>query len=942
LRWQTVKTENFIIHYHDGGEELALATASIAERIHQRLTRLVEWVPKDRTEIVISDELDISNGFATAIPFNRIVIFPTPPDGLFGLEDHDGWLELVLTHEYLHILHLDKATGAPAVLRRIFGRFPLFLPNMWQPLWLIEGLAVHVETDNLRGIGRGQSSYYDMMMRMEHDRGIHPVHRVNQPMVRWPGYATPYLYGVHFYQYLVDRSGEDVPFDYVNHYSNNIVPFMFNMSMSRTSGMRVRAHWRQFEAYLDRKYRPQIEAVRSRGELAGERLTHHGYYANWPRVLQGGEIVYVAYDMRSRPALVRLDPESGKRRRLMDLTTAGARIDTHPDSGILVAQSELCHNAVLNFDLYRCDADGRHKRRLTKCGRYRLGAWSPDGDRIIAVRGELGINELHLLTAEGELIEVLWRGQNEEAISGLDWSADGNILVASVWRPGGSWNLELFSMSERSWTAITSDVDIQGTPQFMPDGETILYTSDAGGIYNLRLLELSTGRRADLTNVVGGAFDPVPGRDGEILYAGYGHSGFDIFRIEPGKEHANLPPVDHDPSHGSATLDAALPAGKLRQIEPDPTAEPDEIGLSSATAYRPWRGMRPGYWLPAMSFTNDRYDIGAVTMGMDALNRHGYFLEFFITRHDEVDTQITGSLEYYYDRFAPLLIARVERTLEDRLDNDDDLSRTRLEQGAVLEAVFPRNRIYNRWSIHAGLVHDKEKEVWRAAGVAPADSDKDNMVGLGLSLDSADYHPRSVSRSGGRNIAVVAEDSSSLGGDYSGQIYRLDWREFIRTGGETVLGVRASGGWGTDRPRDFELGGETNNTGAGALLLGTPGSIFNVRDFNLRGYPDGSLTGPGFWLGSLEFRFPIARLERGFWTWPIGLHQLHASVFVDAGSVWDEPTDRFRDASWGAGVEFNTEIVLAYYLRMPISLGYAHGFDTGGDDRLYLRLGVSF
>ena len=57
--------------------------------------------------------------------------------------DNSVWLEMLLTHELTHTFHLDKVRGAPGVLRQIFGRFPLFFPNLWQPTWAIEGIATY-------------------------------------------------------------------------------------------------------------------------------------------------------------------------------------------------------------------------------------------------------------------------------------------------------------------------------------------------------------------------------------------------------------------------------------------------------------------------------------------------------------------------------------------------------------------------------------------------------------------------------------------------------------------------------------------------------------------------------------------------------------------------------------------------------------------------------
>ena len=74
---------------------------------------------------------------------------------------------------------------------------------------------------------------------------------------------------------------------------------------------------------------------------------------------------------------------------------------------------------------------------------------------------------------------------------------------------------------------------------------------------------------------------------------------------------------------------------------------------------------------------------------------------------------------------------------------------------------------------------------------------------------------------------------------------------------------------------------------------------------------------------------------------PIALHQLHATVFADTGKVW---TDRENESDYrtGAGLEINADVGLLYSSRLTLRLGYAHGFDFGGDDELYARVGVGF
>ncbi len=96
--WTTLTTPHFLIHYHQGEEEIAKRTAVIAEDVHERLVPLLKWDPKGRTHVVLVDGFDTSNGTTTTFPYNLISLFITPPLGEpgFGTLVYDEWLRLVI------------------------------------------------------------------------------------------------------------------------------------------------------------------------------------------------------------------------------------------------------------------------------------------------------------------------------------------------------------------------------------------------------------------------------------------------------------------------------------------------------------------------------------------------------------------------------------------------------------------------------------------------------------------------------------------------------------------------------------------------------------------------------------------------------------------------------------------------------------------------------
>ena len=144
-------------------EQEARRAAINAERAYTALsTELVP--PRGKVDLVVSDNVDYVNGYATPFPSNRIVVFAHPPTDASGPPNYEDWNSLVVTPELTHIFHLDRSRGIWRIGQAIFGRNPLLFPNLYQPSWVIEGLAVYFES-RVTGYGRLESSEHSMIAR---------------------------------------------------------------------------------------------------------------------------------------------------------------------------------------------------------------------------------------------------------------------------------------------------------------------------------------------------------------------------------------------------------------------------------------------------------------------------------------------------------------------------------------------------------------------------------------------------------------------------------------------------------------------------------------------------------------------------------------------------------------------------------------------------------
>ncbi|WP_455220102.1 hypothetical protein [Kaarinaea lacus] len=925
LTWKTLRTEHFLIHYHDDEEQLAQNVAQISERAHQRISKFFNWQPEEPTQIVLVDRMDFSNAFAYPMPHNTMQIIVTPPDDYDTISDYHNWLDLVINHEYVHIIHVDKVAGLAQGGRNIFGRHTLFFPNALQPTWVLEGIATYHETQLAPGIGRGQNSAFRSFMRLEVASGIKPLSQVNQPIVSWPAGNTRYLYGVYFFNFLMETYGESQVKDWIQNYSNNLIPYLMNTTSKKVFEKNVAAMWAEFENYLSKQFIPEIESIKQSGPATGKQLTQYGYTTGPPRSLPNGDILFVKQDWLSEPELMLLPFGESVAKQIAEVH--GSRIDVHPDAGVLVAQIDLVDSVNYFADLHHIDIKTGKRTQLTHGKRYKHAAWSPDGKNIIAVQTILGNSALHLLTAKGEFVKTLWQSRNKEIVSELDWSPDATSIVASVWRPQTHWNIEVFNINDQSWQALTQTRGIEYQPQYIQNGKAILYSADYSGVFNIYQLELASTEVRQLTNVMGAAVSATESPDDQgIFYLGQHANGTDIFFLAKDE-----------------TLNQQLALNDLPRPYPPMPEQENKFSNADSKPYFALDKIAPTGWFPYLSLTNERNELGISVSGSDPLNWHQYALT---AAYDFSNNWPLGWFSYRYDRWRVALKLSFQREVLTVLDTQGNLNSFRDSDTLTAEALLPFLTRDRQWTYHFGISSNKESDKEVEPTGIPLATLKDEILGAALTYNSARHFPRGISLEDGVRLRAVAEDSDTLDSDYTGQVYTLDWTGYFSLTHKHVLTTRLIGGLGTQTPNPFRLGGSGKDFAIvppAATLYEPTTDVFNKRQYPLRGYPEGlaNLVGPDMLLANIEWRFPLALVESGIMVPPVGIYQLHGTLFYSAGDAWDSEIES-ADYSNSAGLEFYMKLILGYFIPLDIRLGYAHGFDENGEDQVYLDALFSF
>ena len=950
LRFRTTRTEHFDIHAHQGEEALARRLAGIVERVRHRFEP-VFGVPRGRVQVILVDQTDLSNGWATPVPYDAIEITAVPPSAESIIGNTTDWLELVFTHEYTHILHLDRTRGFMQGVRRVFGRVPIAFPNTLLPVWQVEGIATFEES-RMTGEGRIPAGDFRAIVDVAAAAGrFEPMDRASGGLVDWPDGNAAYAYGAYFHQYLADRYGPERLSRLADATAGRL-PFLGAGAFKKVFDRSAADLWKDFREATERAAVPRSET-----DARARRLTHHGYVVTAPRVADSGAIYYATANADGFPALMELPPGGVPRR--VAWRALGNRTSVRGD-WIVFDQLGSVRSVALYSDLYAVRTAGGEVRRLTKEARAGDPDLSPDARRIVCTVQATGRRALALLDFTPDAVSAARSSafaratpdrsafrmlvDDEDAdFTGPRWSPDGRQIVAER-RRRGAYDLVLIDPDTRAVRTLVSRSDARlVTPSWTADGSTILFSADlsafaeasadksaldgaladksaldgasakADAPFNVFAIDVASGEVRQMTDTIGGAQFPELSPNGTLTYVGYTADGYDLFSVPFHARGFRLQPEDRSEATSNPEN-----SQNLENLENRP--------------YRPWRTLAPTFWTPVIQTDSGETVIGAATAMFDALGRHAYAVNAgWAGGRARPDWHAS----YAYDRWRPTLIASYAD------DTDPIRGGIVRSQELFAGALLPFRRV--RWTetLLAGVdaqtdtvacsSNCRDRDVHRAL----------RSVRAGWLHDSRRLFGYSISTEEGFAIEAAAETSrTALGSDVEAGAAVFDARAFRRVFGQhTVLAGRIglATGWGpVSARRVFSAGGS--------------GPSYPLFDFGrdtiglIRGVAPEDLVGSRAAVANLDLRVPLARLQRGLGWWPVFFHAIHAAAFLDAGNAWDT-TFRTADLRTSVGGELSLDLVVLHDVPITLVTGSAWTRDpVAGRNRaaLFARIGHAF
>ncbi len=929
--YRTVETEHFIINYYEPMDDVAHRVGVVAERAHRTLSPALDHLPTEKTLVFIADDTDSANGFASVLPRNAIQIYATGPTAFSELDDHEDWLYGLIAHEYTHILHIDTMSGLPRIYNQIFGR--TWAPNQITPRWLIEGIAVYEESKRSAG-GRNRGTRFDQFIRIaRHANADLRLDEVSGSPRRFPHGNAAYVYGSHFMRYIFDRFGDDTLRTMAHTAGGYAVPFALNRQIAKVTGHPFTELYDDWKLSLRDKYAMEEGAAERRGIRAGRALTHTAEGNSFQRwSADGKEVLWEQYTGDSLSKIRAVDRDTDKTRDVLQIEATGP-FDIASDGSIVFEQGWQFRRDYSFEDLVRWDAHSGEITRLTTGRRARDPALSPDGRKVSY--SENGRSESVLAVMDvvpNAPSSVVWRGERYDQAYQSCWSPDAKRIAFSAWRGGGLRDILVVELASGAVTEITHDRAVDMSPAWSADGKTIYFDSDRTGISNIYAYDLADGRTWQVTNVLGGAFGGRPSPDGQrlVFSAAAALGGYDLYEL----------PIDRS---------TWQPARPMLDDKPPPVLIRDtEAAVSAPRPFRALETLAPQVWTATVDMSGATPTASIQTAGTDAAGLHSYALGVGLDA--QLGTTDVG-LSYGYSGFRPGFRVAAARSLVSRgglrLDGVS-LSFPEEDWSGTLSMSIPlEQRPGASWS----MAFDYDVDWFRKVG-GPAVVQDPNMrvpfvpttdyveAGVGVRLSYSNV--RSLVFGLGPYTGFDAStslrvDHPDFGSDHRAITvsYALDTYQNLWSP-RTMLALRVTGAL---RAGDlvhgggFGLGGVPAQDVAQAIVNSTRASSIGY----LHGYATRSITGNQYQLANLELRREAVRIEHGFSSLPLYLRRISVAGLLDVGTAYDGHfvSSDLRSALGGA---LRLDAFFGYFVPGTFELGYAHGFNKGGDDEMWFLL----
>ncbi|HEX2983803.1 MAG TPA: biopolymer transporter Tol, partial [Ignavibacteriales bacterium] len=497
------------------------------------------------------------------------------------------------------------------------------------------------------------------------------------------------------------------------------------------------------------------------------------------------------------------------------------------------------------------------------------------------------------------------------------------------------------------------------------DENTLSYSSDETGIFNLYSLNLNTNEKKQISNVVGGAFMAASNEAEDVAYAGYTSVGYKIFLMNK-DEQANVDSGKKYIRRNNPPIDASLPNGDLASSDADYLKNFNDKEAQQYVPQKYSGSFTSPIFFPFVRYDNyntsnsaaDRIKPGLAIFTNDMIDRYTFFASGSINKRWERDLYFSfeyrNKLPLLFDLgIKPELVAdfySISRKANTDLLLKPDKTGTEVEYdiripdievtynllefdlaarhrlfnkahnvelryifskytatiGSFLLPVGNDEYIFSQKSNDVYLIGSNYQFLYTLNADLPYLNSDINPVGLNLKLQ-LNYEMNRYNPDGDYEVTSDGVLKPSYE-NFNFPRAELDINMSSKTFDDHTLSLRMRGGAivGPAMPDFFDsyVGG----------LLG------------MKSYPFYSISGNDIAWINLTYRFPLFQnIDYRFGH--LYMDKVYFSVFGDMGDAWTEAKPKFKNFKKGVGAELRLKLVSYYIYPTSIFVSAAYGFD---------------
>lgn len=903
-KWKTLQTEHFDVIFPEKQQDLGLYYAQQAEIAYKNLTTVFTNKP-ERTVIIVNDNTDLSNGYATPIPYAHIMVYSVPVGEQDVLSESGEWGKELITHEMTHILQLEPALGAYRYLRPIFGS--IIAPNLLMPLWWKEGMAVEMETQ-FSAQGRLRSHYQDATLRaMVLDKTLfqNTLAKANEVLPSWPYGGRPYLFGSIFWHSLVKDTNIQA-IDKITSHQGRRVPYFVEAPMNEVSQKNYEGQYSKALYEIDHQAKKQIELLKTQTLTNFQTLNITGHAAYNPKWSESFKLLAYLEQKDSEQEIIILNSQLEKLR-LKNLPTGViSSLSFYPsEKKIIFAKAEQKNSKQKFSDLYTYNIETDQTEQLTFNERAREPSFSDDGKTIFYISTFNGKTQIKSFNLNSKLIETLAESDFEHRYqSPLYWKNQNNEEFVLVSKRDSLGKQKLHIIHLRNKTESVSSLNFQNI-KFLRKSQSndIYFTSSENGVFNIYVTkDLQTA--SPITNSLTGIWSyDIDSTNKKIWVAAMSSTGFKIYSAPLETRTSPLAKIK------------TLTEGSYnnpKNLITNPTASSTKI---SPEDYSAGSYLWPQYWIPFISTGSSSKGVylQAQTSGHDPIKIHEYALQA------NYDTALEkGGFTGFYTNSSLPVPVQISALLQSKYLGDiTNTVETQTAAISLLPDIFSLNK---NLTLQAGI----ELQTTEWSDVVT------EFWGPYIQLTYLNYS---------QNVFSISPESgwaASLKYESLQQSKKVEYdtnsQDYNRTSASLVgyfspwlpehhaILIKASGLHIAEEVGSrYGIISESN-----VLLADSP-----LPQFILRGYQASQFYGRKAWNVNMEYRFPLFNIEKGSGTDPFFMKRLSAAIITDGlavegGSYTADKTYENRkldESFWSSGLELKLDTTVGYVIPMKFILG---------------------